>query len=601
MEALVLKPRNRSILKFLVLIIALLPIPAVKAKPNNPGPFFSIAILAPNTSSSYSPWPTILLEQLPKIGINVSTFDFTGWSQISPRTWSYPGPYPIPTYDEGGYDVLMIFWTFGLDYNPLGLLNSDAITPNGDNFYQYSSFEMDNIIYNYTEAFTFDDRFDLAEDMQLVLYEEQPSIALMYDKEMYVHDEDLTGWKSLLWHLAQEPMIEWQIPGKNELHYATPEILFYFHPMICDDFDFKWLHQIYNGLTERDSNSRNTFGPWLAQLITSSDGITYDVQIKKEACWADGTNLTTDDIIYNYWLAYELYQLSHYDSTINWDSSPITKINDKEFTIEFNEPSLLQPNYLGLDLVPKHIWNSTAPADHNSQAEYWCEHEPEKIFGTGPYILSSCDFTNGVVHLTRNTHFSDWYDDESFFEDIYFEQYPYYEPALEALEFGAVDIVDAEFGLNYYFEHDIPDTIATLVDDTRYYEIAINQEHPYLGTGELCPIAGKESAKHIRKAISHIIPRQSTINDYYDGYGTPGVTQFPKVGIGFLNDLLYYRYDLNQAYYHMAMAGFDVPYNPNDPYGGRILLVGLNLPVILCILALIGGSLIILRKKTGAT
>ena len=567
------------------------------AKPNYPGPFFNIAILAPNTSSSYSPWPSILLEQLPKIGINVSTFDYTGWFQISPRTWSYPGPYPIPPYDEGGYDVLMIFWSFGMDYNPIGILDSNSITPNGDNFYQYNSFEMDNIIYNYSEAFVFGERLGLAEDMQLVLYEEQPSIALMYSKAMYLHDEDLTGWKSLLWHLAQEPMIEWQIPGKLEFHYALPEILFNFHPMLSNDYDIRWLHQIYNGLTERDPNSRNFYGPWLAQFITSSDGITYNVQIKNEACWADGTNLTTDDVIYSYWLASELDKLATYSSNINWNSDAITKITDKEFTIEFNEPSLLQPNYLGVDLVPKHIWESIDPAYHESQAQYWCEYDPEKIFGAGPYVLSSCDITNGVVRLTRNDYFDDWYGIEPYFEDIYFEQYSYYEPVLDALEIGAVDMVASSFGLERYYDNDIPGVISTFVDDTYYFEIAINQEHPYLGSGVLCPIAGKESAKHIRKAISYIMPRQSVINDYYDGLGTPGVTQFPKVGIGFLNDLLYYQYDLNQAYYHMAMAGFDVPYDTNDPFGGRVLLVGFDRSAVFSILILIGGCIIIHRKK----
>lgn len=82
-------------------------------------------------------------------------------------------------------------------------------------------------------------------------------------------------------------------------------------------------------------------------------------------------------------------------------------------------------------------------------------------------------------------------------------------------------MVDEAYYLSYYYNFDIPGVRATVVDDTGTREIAINQEHPYLGTSELCQIAGKESAKHIRKAISHIIPRQSVIYDVYDGFGTP--------------------------------------------------------------------------------
>ncbi|HUT80590.1 MAG TPA: hypothetical protein VMZ29_05235 [Candidatus Bathyarchaeia archaeon] len=73
----------------------------------NPLPFFYIDVLAP-TSYTLRQIPTLMVEQLPKIGIGVDIFDHTGWNQIIPRTWSYPGQYPIPPYDEGGFDILFI-------------------------------------------------------------------------------------------------------------------------------------------------------------------------------------------------------------------------------------------------------------------------------------------------------------------------------------------------------------------------------------------------------------------------------------------------------------------------------------------------------------
>jgi len=158
-------------------------------------------------------------------------------------------------------------------------------------------------------------------------------------------------------------------------------------------------------------------------------------------------------------------------------------------------------------------------------------------------------------------------------------------------------MVDEAYYLSYYYNFDIPGVRATVVDDTGTREIAINQEHPYLETSELCQIAGKESAKHIRKAISHIIPRQSVIYDVYDGFGTPGVTQFPIVGIGFSRDLDYYKQDLNLAKYHMAMAGFDISYSPIDPNAVKTLLVGIGFPTILNILALIGVAILSKKQK----
>ena len=598
------RANKKLVLRLLILLFVLAPISAFTAKePENPEPFFSIAILAPNVSSVNNPWPSILIDQLPKIGIYVAMFDHTGWSQISPRTWGYPGPYPIPTYDEGGYDVLFVSWSFGMDYNPYWLLHSDSITPVGNNFYQYNSEEMDAVINNFLIAYNLDDRIKWAETIQAILYEDQPNINLMYHKTKYAHDENLIGWKSTLWLHSAEPMVEWKIPGKLEFHYAMPALLEDFHPFDCGNrFDWKWIHQIYNGLFERNSHYRNSYAPWIVEDYNSVDGLIYEITIKKDACWADGTNLTTDDVIYSYQLAYAFNDTEHYDYQVNWGIDAITKITDKHFTIGFNEPSFLQPNNLGVELLPKHIWESIDPSNHSLQAIYWAEYEPEKLFGIGPYKLASCDFTNEVIHLTRNDYFADWYGVEPFFEDIYFERYSITESAVSELEAGAVDMVDESFSLDYYLDHYIPGVIETYVDDCGSPEIAINMEHPYMGTGELCPIAGEESAKHIRKAISYILPRQATIDDIYEGIGTPGITQYPKVGIGFQRAFRFYEYDLNLAAYHMAMAGFPIPYDPiDDPLKGKTLLVGFDLTITFSILALLGGSLIILRKKASTT
>ncbi|MHA1825837.1 MAG: hypothetical protein ACTSUA_04175, partial [Candidatus Heimdallarchaeota archaeon] len=85
-----------------MICLSVMPFMATPTKAANPAPFFSISILAPNTNPARNQWSTLMAEQLPKIGIGIDVFDHTGWSQISPRTWGYLGPYPIPSYAEGG-------------------------------------------------------------------------------------------------------------------------------------------------------------------------------------------------------------------------------------------------------------------------------------------------------------------------------------------------------------------------------------------------------------------------------------------------------------------------------------------------------------------
>ena len=129
--------------------------------------------------------------------------------------------------------------------------------------------------------------------------------------------------------------------------------------------------------------------------------------------------------------------------------------------------------------------------------------------------------------------------------------------------------------------------VYTLAEDPGTQEIGINMMHPYLGTGELCPIAGPESAKHIRKAISHMVPREIIISEILEDLGAPGVTGMPNVAVGFNEDLEPYEYSIARALQHMKDAGFNV----------ETTVVGVGLFVVMSILALAGASQIIFLKR----
>ncbi|MBN1328439.1 MAG: hypothetical protein JXA54_03090, partial [Candidatus Heimdallarchaeota archaeon] len=126
------KDLQRMVLPLALMIsLSIMPFMAMPTQAANPIPFFSVSILAPNTNAARNRWSALMVEQLPKIGIGIDVFDSTGWAQITPRTWSHPGPYPIPTYAEGGYDILFVGWSWGLDWDPTGLYDTPSITPFG--------------------------------------------------------------------------------------------------------------------------------------------------------------------------------------------------------------------------------------------------------------------------------------------------------------------------------------------------------------------------------------------------------------------------------------------------------------------------------------
>jgi len=573
-----------------MLTLAVTPFLSTETSSANPGPFFSISLLAPNTNPARNQWATLMVEQLPKIGIEVDVFDHTGWAQISPRTWGHPGPYPVPTYAEGGFDILFVGWSWGLDFDPTGLYDTAGITPYGDNFYQYANPEMDWAIGNYTQSFALADRIDWLEEIQDILYEDNPTICIIYPLSLYPFVEGFTGWDGLLWASNYQPWVDWTIEGQTEFHYAVPADFEDFHIMTYESvYDAQWLRQIYNALIERDPLNDRAYGPWLAESFSSSDGQKYNVVIKDDAVWADGLPVTTDDVIYNYKLAVtpDLGGTGYSTYIKYWDNSSITKISDKEFTIDFLTPYVFQEGNLGIDLIPPQVWEAIAPIDHQTQAVEWANDNPEKMYGAGPYMLDNYDATNGIIHLVKNPHFTDWYGKDPGFDDAYLQFYGSKEGALAALAAGDVDMVDAQFSPQFD-EIDIPGVSYELIEDPGTQEMGLNMLHPWFGTGELCPIAGEKSANAIRKAISHIVPREIIVEEILNGLGAPATTGCPNVAIGYNTALEPYKYDINLALHYMKDAGFDV-----SPTG----ITGTGLIVIVSILALAGASQVFFLKR----
>jgi ABC-type transport system substrate-binding protein len=582
----------------ILLCLSISPFLGQTAKAANPDPFFTISILAPNTNPARNQWSTLMVEQLPKIGIGIDVFDHTGWAQISPRTWGHPGPYPVPTYAEGGFDILFVGWSWGLDWDPTGLYDTAGITPDGDNFYQYSSQDMDFAIGNYTQAFDLNDRIGYCEDIQALLYEDLPQTTLIYPLSLFPHDPsfDTDEWGPLLWASTYQPMENWTIPGETEFHYATPadfeDFMIYKYESV---YDAQWLRQIYNGLIERYPALDNNYGPRVADSWETVDFLNYTVELNPNAVWADGTALTTSDVEFSYKLqiapAFGNPDFGYWSQYLRNNS--VTIVDSDTCIISFNQTYVFQEGNLALDLIPKHIWDPIDEADMEAQAITWATSDPSKLIGCGPYKFHTYDGTNGIIRLTRNDYFDDYTGITPYFDDIYFEFYSNKEGALSALASGALDMVDSQFSPQL---GDIPAGVGyTLVEDPGTQEMGFNCLHPYLGTGALCPISDPESGKHIRKAISHMIPREIIVEEILDGLGEPGVTGCPNVAIGFDETLEPYEYSIDLAKSHMEAAGFVYPTPTPTPTPTET--TGIGVWVIVGILSLAGASQVFFLKR----
>ena len=567
----------------------------------NPGPFFSVSLMAPATCPARNQWASVMVEELPKIGIGIDVFDHTGWAQISSRTWGYPGPYPIPQYSEGGFDILFVGWGWGLDLDMKGLFDTPSIPPIGDNFYQYSRPEMDWAIGNYSNSYLAEERIYWAEKIQEYLYEDVPSATIIYPVNLFPHDPNLdnSSWSPLLWETSYQDMANWSIPGQTEFHYAAPADFEDFHTMKTESvYDAQWTQQIYGGMVERTSVApyNNTYGPYGAISFSSANGINYSVQLDPNLVFADGTTCNASDVEYSYDLlinpAFGQPDFGFFSKYI--DNRTIKIISEYELQVDFLQSYIFQNSNLGVDILPKHIWESILPGDHENQAVTWAAHDTldSNLMGIGPYYLHDYEGTNGVIHLKANPYWTDWGGHTAQnFTDIFFEFWSNKEGAISALVTGNVDMIDSQFSPQI---SEIPASVKyTLVNSPGSQEMAFNTLHPIFGTGELCPISSPESGKHLRKAMSHIIPRQMIIDEIVRGLATPGITPWPPGTIGADETLKPYEYNRTLALRHMELAGYDVP----DTFFSSGVNLGFGFGTIMGIISLIGGSLYLLRNN----
>ncbi len=576
-----------------LMCLSIMPFLATPAKAANPPAFFKISILAPNTNPARNQWATLMVEQLPRIGIGIDIFDHCGWSQISPRTWGHSGPYPVPSYAEAGFDILFIGWSWGLDIDFRGLFDSDAITPDGDNHYQYDSQEMDWAIYNYSNSFVLADRITWAEKIQKILYEDVPAATICYQTSLYPHvtDFDTASWDPLLWASSYQDMSNWSIPDQTTFTYACPADFEDFHTYKTESvYDAQWTQQIYGGIAERAMPTRD-YVEYAAVDYDSDNGINYTVTLEPGIVFADGNPVTSADVQYSFQLLinedFDQPDLSFYKVYIR--DNTIGIVSDTEFTVDFIQPYVFQESNLGVDILPMHIWDPIAPELQEQQAVDWAKDDTldANLLGIGPYMMDDYDETNGVITLIANPHWTDWGDHAAQkFDKIIFEFWSNKEGALSALAGGTVDMVDSQFSPQI---EEVPAGVEyTIVEDPGSQEMGFNMEHPYLGTGELCPISSPESSKAIRKAISHMIPREVIVAEILNGLGSPGITPFPMGSTGFDETLEAFEYSIAIAKGLMEDAGF--VYLETEE-------AGIGLYVVIGILALAGASQVFFLKR----
>jgi peptide/nickel transport system substrate-binding protein len=149
--------------------------------------------------------------------------------------------------------------------------------------------------------------------------------------------------------------------------------------------------------------------PLLVQSWTaSSDAKTFTFQLKKNAHFADGTPLTSADVVFS------LQRLINIKGNPSFLLAGVTVSAKGKWTVVMHSatpntalPAILANPSTGIvnsKLVKAHGGTAAVGADKNDKAEQWLNSSASAGAGSGPYLLKSYSTTSQIT-LVPNTHY----------------------------------------------------------------------------------------------------------------------------------------------------------------------------------------------------
>ncbi|MCK4444045.1 MAG: hypothetical protein KAW09_05845, partial [Thermoplasmata archaeon] len=301
--------------------------------------------------------------------------------------------------------------------------------------------------------------------------------------------------------------------------------------------------------------------------------LTVVILLRQGVKFHDLAEMTADDVVFSYFSLRDgttysspiidafdanddgIAQIEEVDGTIDYDGDGsfegITKIST--YTVKM----VLAKQYaqfflttLGIPIIPEHIWITHVDAQGCVDTLWSLE---EATIGTGPFyykegeqdvyrIMTRFDSYWGTTEITPSGHrlFP------AFVKDIHYKLYSSHDTTIQALKIGEVDHIP------YTILHDYipdlsnnPNVNLRFVSDNGYFYLAFNQK--------------REPMNHLsfRRAVSHVIDKDTIVNRYMGGYGRAGDAVEPPFWSDWYNSSVEaYPFDVMNAANELTAGGF---------------------------------------------
>jgi ABC-type transport system substrate-binding protein/class 3 adenylate cyclase len=372
------------------------------------------------------------------------------------------------------------------------------------------------------------------------------------------------------------------------------------------------------GLLDVDSRDLSFYPALATNITSSSDGLDWSVHLRKGALWQSGVEVTADDFVWTRWAEFssqnpmsarqvDIANLGNVidftflngttvivDARASGDETVRNSwwkaVNRYTFEFHLSEPyAFTREIYAGFAPFPKHImekfptetWDNQSFSTANGPYTYtWDAKQYGGTgsftavgpVGAGPYYLEGYNFTTNVATLKKFHQYWNTTGLEALgqftIETFKVVVIPDKTVVLEALGNGQVD--QAVMRTTVMTGSDVPTLESLGINVLRgsgivWQELGFNMRHPVFGTGADTPLGrsnpsmAAEAARHVRKAISHLIPRDKIVNELLGGLGVPLASFLgPEWGVWYNKDLKPDSYDNSTAAAELRAAGYTV-------------------------------------------
>ncbi|OGG86201.1 hypothetical protein A2392_01940 [Candidatus Kaiserbacteria bacterium RIFOXYB1_FULL_46_14] len=254
----------------------------------------------------------------------------------------------------------------------------------------------------------------------------------------------------------------------------------------------------------------------LAESVTiSDDGRVYNVILRQDRKWHDGTPVTAEDIAYTI----ALIQNPDLKSPLrgNWSGVTVELIGRYEINFVLENPYAPFVENMTVGILPKHIWETLSDEELP-----FSQHNIEPI-GSGPYEVAEIKRNPAGLVSEYHLRVSPHYNEQTNLNQITIRFYQNEEAILNALKEGKINATGA---LSERWLNDISRDDFNFISEPlpRVFSVFYNQnKNPALRD------------KAVREALSVVVDRDELLKLAVNGYGRaaysplpPGFTDVPE-------------------------------------------------------------------------